>query len=139
MNKYPESDNAYDLALQLDPDNVAVLNNYAYYLSLRNNKLDKAEKMAKHANELQANVSSYEDTYGWILYREAKYEEAKKWIEMAITNGAIHNPVILEHFGDVMYKLGNTDQAYEYWNKALKEGKGSPLLEKKINDKKLYE
>ncbi|HEY6162037.1 MAG TPA: tetratricopeptide repeat protein [Bacteroidia bacterium] len=134
-----ESDKAFDKALELDPDNTGVLNNYAYYLSLRGEKLDKAEKMAKHVNELQENVASYEDTYGWILYREGKYEEAKKWIEMALRNGAMNRPVILEHFGDVMYRLGDTDKAYEFWNKALKAGKGSEFLEKKINDRKLYE
>jgi Tfp pilus assembly protein PilF len=125
--------------VELDPDNVNVLNNYAYYLSLRGEKLDKAEKMAKHVNDLQANVASYEDTYAWILYREGKYEEAKTWLEMALKNGALNRPVILEHFGDVMYRLGDTDKAYEYWNRALKAGKGSEFLEKKVTDKKLYE
>jgi tetratricopeptide (TPR) repeat protein len=139
MKKYEESDKAYDQALELDPDNVSVLNNYAYYLSLRGEKLDKAEKMAKHVNDLQANVASYEDTYAWILYKQGKFEEAKKWLELALKNGALTRPVILEHFGDVMYKLGDTDKAYEYWNRALKAGKGSELLEKKVNDKKLYE
>lgn len=139
MKNYPESDKAYDKALELDPDNANVLNNYAYYLTLRGEKLERAEKMAKHANELRADISSYQDTYGWVLYHEGKYEEAKKWIEFAVKNGGGSNPVILEHFGDVMYRLGDTDKAYEYWNKALKAGKGSEFLQKKVNDKKLYE
>jgi Tfp pilus assembly protein PilF len=74
-----------------------VLNNYAYYLSLRNEKLDKAEEMSKKSNEIDRDNASYNDTYGWILYGLGKYEDAKLWLEKAIANGASENAVILEH------------------------------------------
>ena len=73
------------------------------------------------------------------LYKTGKYMEAKEWIGKAIENGAENNAVILEHYGDVFFKLGEPAKAYEYWEKAKKAGKGSDLLDKKINDKKLYE
>jgi len=134
-----KSDEAYDNVLILNPDNDYVLNNYAYYLSLRNENLEKAAKMAKRATELKPNSSANQDTYGWVLYQLGYYEEAKEWIEKAIRNGADSNPVILEHYGDVLWKLGDEEQANTYWIKAKEAGMGSEFLDKKVKDKILYE
>ena len=134
-----KSDEAYDKALTLDPDNDYVLNNYAYYLSLRNEDLDKAAKMAKHATELKPNSSSNQDTYGWVLFKLGYYSEAKTWIEKAIGDDADSNAVILEHYGDVLWKLGEKEQANEYWIKAQQAGKGSALLDKKVAERQFFE
>jgi len=135
----PKSDEAYDNVLRLTPDNDYVLNNYAYYLSLRNENLEKAAKMAKRATELKPNSSANQDTYGWVLYKMGYYEEAKIWIEKAIGNGADASAVILEHYGDALWQLGNKEEANEYWLKAKEAGKGSEFLDKKVEDKVLYE
>jgi tetratricopeptide (TPR) repeat protein len=134
-----QSDQAYDEALKINPNDTYVLNNYAYYLSLRNEKLDKAEEMSKKSNEIERDNASYNDTYGWILYGLGRYEDAKLWLEKALANGASNNAVILEHLGDVLYKLNNTDIALEYWIKAKKAGTGSDNLDRKIIEKKLIE
>jgi len=126
--------------LKIDSADSYVLNNYSYYLSLRNEKLDKAEEMSRRSNQISPANASFEDTFAWILYKEGKYDEAVKWIHKAMSNGADKNPTILEHMGDIQYKLGNPDQALEYWQKAKEAGSDvSDLLEKKIRDKKLYE
>ena len=134
-----QSDEAYEEALKINPNDTYVLNNYAYYLSLRNVKLDKAEEMSKKSNELERDNASYNDTYGWILYGLGKYEDAQLWLEKAVANGAANNAVILEHLGDVYYRLNNSDIAMDYWIKAKKAGTGSDNLERKINEKKLIE
>jgi tetratricopeptide (TPR) repeat protein len=95
--------------------------------------------MGKKAVELEPFNSSYLDTYAWALYQGGKYNEAKIQIDKAIENGGDKNAVILEHCGDILYKTGETEKALEYWQKAKNTGKGSVFLEKKINDKKLYE
>ena len=52
----------------------------------------------------------------------------------------VENAEVLEHYGDVLYKLGRTKEAKEYWKRALRAGKGgSEFLEKKVNDGVLYE
>jgi tetratricopeptide (TPR) repeat protein len=134
-----KSDAAYEKALRLDPANAMVLNNYAYYLSLRNEKLDKAELMSRKAVELDPGNGSNMDTYGWVLYKEGKYEDAKEWIGKAMENGEDTSAVVLEHYGDVMWQLGDKKEAQKYWEKAQKAGKGSEFLEKKVRDKMLYE
>jgi tetratricopeptide (TPR) repeat protein len=134
-----KSDESYENVLALTPDNDYVLNNYAYYLSLRGENLEKAAKMAKRATELKPNSSSNQDTYGWVLYKLGYYDEAKFWIEKAKQNGAENNPVILEHCGDVLWQLGETEEAVNYWIKAKEAGKGSDFLDQKVEEKKMYE
>lgn len=134
-----ESDKAYEKSLQAKDNNSYALNNYSYYLSLRNKDLEKAERMAKKAVTLEPQNSSFEDTYGWVLYKLGRYEEAKTWISKALEDKQGVSAEVLEHFGDVLFKLGEPDKAIENWIKAKNKGKGSEFLEKKITDKKLYE
>ncbi len=138
LKEYDKSDKAFDDALKVDPDNTYILNNYAYFLSLRKQNLEKAEKFSRRSNELSPNNRSYIDTYGWILYQVGKYKEAEEWLARAVKIGN-KNAVILEHYGDVLYKLNKTEQALSYWKEAKEAGQGSDLLDKKIADKKLYE
>jgi tetratricopeptide (TPR) repeat protein len=134
-----KSDEAYDRSLTYNPDNAYTLNNYAYYLSVRGERLDKAAAMSKHANELQPNTASFEDTYAWILFRQKSYPEARVWIEKALVHDKDHSAVQEEHYGDIMFYLGDTNAAVENWKKAKENGAKSPVLERKINERKYIE
>ena len=68
-----------------------------------------------------------------------KFEEAKIWIGKAMENEEEASAVIIEHYGDVLWQLGEQEEAYRFWLKAQEKGKGSDLLEKKIEQKKLIE
>lgn len=139
LKKYKESDQSYDKALEINPDNSYVLNNYAYYLSLRGENLDKAEKMSKHSVQLNPNNASSEDTYAWILFRLKKYQEARTWIEKALRNDTTNNSTQVEHYGDILYLLNEKELALKQWEKAKALGSGSDKLERKINEKKYVE
>jgi tetratricopeptide (TPR) repeat protein len=139
IKEYQKSDEAYDKALAIDPDNAYVLNNYSYYLSLRNAFLEKAEKMSKRSNELEPGNANFRDTYAWILYRLGKYDQAKEWMDKILSTTTEPGAVMLEHYGDILYHLGQPDDAVKYWQKAKTKGGGSELLDKKVNEKKLYE
>ena len=134
--QYEKSDKAYENALKIDPDNAYVLNNYSYYLSLRKEKLEKAERYSKRSNEISPNNPSYLDTYGWILFQQKKYTEAEIYLKMAIK---LNNkrPDILEHYGDVLFRLGKNEEALQYWKMAQETGSKSEELQKKISAKKL--
>jgi tetratricopeptide (TPR) repeat protein len=133
------SDDAYEKALTYNADNVYTLNNYAYYLSIRGEQLDKAAMMAKHANYLQPNTASFEDTYAWILFKQKKYPEAKIWIQKAMADGKEKSAVQTEHLGDIAFQLGDIEGAVSSWKKAKEFGGDSPLLDRKINEKKYIE
>jgi len=136
IKNFTKSDKAFDDALKVNPDDASILNNYAYFLSLRKEKLDKAERYSRRSNELAPNNRSYIDTYGWILYQLGKYTEAETWLARAAKMGN-KNGTLLEHYGDVLYKLNKTEEALNYWKEAKSIGGGSEFLDKKIADKKL--
>jgi len=137
--EYEKSDKNFDKSLTHVPDNPYTLNNYSYFLSLRGDKLDKAAEMSARSNELEPDNASFQDTYAWILYKQKKYEDSEKWMKKALDNGGTGRYVILEHYGDVLFQLGRVDEAVEHWIKAKESGAKSEMLDKKINDKKIYE
>lgn len=130
---------AYDKALTYNADNAFTLNNYAYYLSLAGLQLEKAEKMSKHSNELQPNNASFEDTYAWVLFKQKDYKGAKIWIDKALADDITKSAGKIEHYGDILFYLGDVDGAVENWKKAKDKGDKSPVLEQKINEKKYIE
>lgn len=138
LELYNESDQAYTEALALDSSNAATLNNYAYYLSLRKEKLDEAASMSKKSNELEPNNATFQDTYAWVLFQQGNHKEALQWIEKAIANSPETSLALLEHYGDILHKLGNTDKAIEQWKAAWSTGKATgedvELLSKKIEE-----
>lgn len=134
--QYKESAQAYTQSLTLLPNNAYTLNNYAYYLSLRNQNLAEAEKMAKRANEIEPNNPSFQDTYAWVLFKLKRYDDAKIWIEKAMLDLDTKSPIQFEHYGDILYKLGDVNKALLNWQKAIDYGEKSLLLKRKINEKK---
>ncbi len=139
LKKYSSSDSCYELALTYDGDNYFAINNYSYYLALRGEKLDRAESLIEKAIKNQPNNAGNLDTYAWVLYKQKKYSEAKTQIEKALHNSGDKNGTILEHYGDILFQLGETDKALENWMKAKELKSDSEFLDKKIAEKKLYE
>ena len=145
LDMFAASDQAYEEALTLDSNNVGTLNNYAYYLSLRKAKLDDAAKMSKRSNELAPDNPTFQDTYAWVLFQQGNYKEALVWIEKAIANSGSGDAsfALLEHYGDILFKLGDTDQAVAKWKEAKAtaqvSGENVELLSKKIDAKKYLE
>ena len=139
IKEHKLSDEYYEKSLEIDSNNVLILNNYAYYLSVRKIKLEKAKKMSYKCNELEKDNGTYQDTYAWILYELKEYEEAKEWMEKALKNGGDKSAVVVEHYGDILYQLGNVGAAIIQWKKAKELGEASKFLDKKLEDGKLYE
>ncbi len=136
-DRHEESDAAYENALEIDPSNPLVLNNYAYYLSLRSKNLEKAEKMAKKANDLAPNEASFQDTYAWVLYKRGNYRNARFWLEEALKNGGDQDPTVLEHYGDVLHALGQHPDAVRAWQQAIDAGGDEEALLEKIHDESI--
>ena len=138
LGDYEKSDRAFEAALDYDPENLGVLNNYSYYLALRNESLDKAENMAARAVGGAPDNVTFLDTYGWVLYKQEKYKDAAEVMENAIRLGNV-SAIHYAHYGDILFKLGDINGAVEQWKKAKELNPGAPLLDKKIAEKTLYE
>jgi tetratricopeptide (TPR) repeat protein len=136
--EYDKSDKAYDEALLFNPSNYSVLNNYSYYLALRKGNLEKAEKMSALLVKNNPENPTFLDTYAWVLYVREKYREARRVIEKAISTGKA-SAVHFEHYGDILYKLGDVEGAVAQWEKAKGMNANSEILNKKIANRKIYE
>lgn len=143
LGLHAESDVAYEEAIASDSTNAYALNNYAYYLALRKAKLSRAAELSKKSNELEPASASYEDTYAWVLFQQGKYDEALIWIKKAITHSDPVSDTLLEHYGDILAKLGRIDTAVEQWTKAkalaASVGKNIDKLTEKINGRQYVE
>lgn len=137
MKEIEKSDKAYEDALALNPNNEYVLNNYSYYLALRKVNLEKAERMSALLIKSHPDNAAYLDTYAWVLYQESKYKEAKKIMEKVFLIGKV-NAIHYEHYGDILYQLGDIDEAVEQWQKAKSLNGNSEVLNKKITNRKIY-
>ncbi|GAB3233356.1 tetratricopeptide repeat protein [Hymenobacter seoulensis] len=137
LKDYPKSDAAYEAALVFDANNAQALNNYSYYLSLRGEKLDKAKEMSGKLVKQNPDNDTYLDTYAWVLYRMKDYSGARQQLEKALKTSK--DATVIEHYGDVLFQLGEQDKALAEWQRAKKTGGASPLIDRKIKDKKLYE
>ena len=135
LNEYVKSDKAYESGLAVDPNNLTILNNYAYYLSLRKEKLDYALSLSEKTVKLMPNSATYLDTYGWILFQLGRYQEAQTYIQKAYHIAPSAD--IADHLGDVLFRLGETDRAVELWKEAKTKGVGNLLIDQKINNRKL--
>ena len=109
---------AYDRVLRIEPDNALVLNNYAYYLSLRKERLDQAKEMALHAVELEPNNAVYLDTYAWVLYEKGEYQAAEAQMSKAIQLLKSPDKTYYLHYADILEKVNQSAKAVEYRNKA---------------------
>lgn len=97
---------AYDEALQLSPDNVYLLNNYAYTLAVNGGDLRKAERMSRKTIEKEPTNATYLDTYAWILHLQGQDFLAEFYIKRAMENmgSEAEDPVLREHYNTILQK-----------------------------------
>ncbi len=135
---------AYDSCLQWKDDNISCMNNYAYYLSVKGEQLDKAEQMSYRTIKAEPKNATYLDTYAWILFMQQRYSEAKIYIDQTLQCDSDSSAVLLEHAGDIYYQAGDHDRALVFWQQALAraddstelKGDRKELLIRKIRQKK---
>lgn len=149
MGKHADAFLQYDSALVYNKDNVLCLNNYAYYLSLRNEYLDKAEEMSYRTIKAEPDNRTYLDTYAWILFMQAKYEQAQKYMDKVVPRDSSEqflmtdlytSTAILEHAGDIAWMNGDAERATYLWQLAVRRGDDevTPILRKKAKKRKYY-
>lgn len=149
MGKHADAFLQYDSALVYNKDNVLCLNNYAYYLSLRNENLDKAEEMSYRTIKAEPDNRTYLDTYAWILFMQAKYEQAQKYMDKVVPRDSSEqflmtdlytSTAILEHAGDIAWMNGDAERATYLWQLAVRRGDDevTPILRKKAKKRKYY-
>jgi Flp pilus assembly protein TadD len=133
LGMWQKSDSLYQTALEQEPRNALLLNNYSYSLSQRNLNLEKALEMVTLALEIEPENGAYLDTKGWIYYQMEDYEKALLYIQKAL-EAREESAEVLEHMGDVYYKLGDLTKARTFWERALEKDPQNSDLAQKIEN-----
>jgi tetratricopeptide (TPR) repeat protein len=133
---YDHAFQMFDELLKSDPDNASVLNNYAWFLALSNRDLPLAEKLAEKAIKLKPGDKNNMDTYGWVLYKQKRYGAAEPWLKKALESEP-ENPMLLEHYGDLLFRLGKKKEAVQLWREAEKSRQNDLSLKLKIESEDL--
>ncbi len=128
---WKECDSVYSAALKINPDNALILNNFAYSLSKRSIRLEEALTMVNRALVKEPSNSAYLDTKGWIFFQLQKYPEAKKFIEESLKVSG-DRQAVMDHLGDVVYAMGQKEEALEIWKHAFELDKTNNDIKQKI-------
>jgi tetratricopeptide (TPR) repeat protein len=144
QRKFEHSDRLYQRALKMyedgkyqkDQSYALLLNNYAYSLAERNERLEDALDMVKQSIESEPENSSFLDTIGWVHFKLGNNTPASEYIEKAIQMrqgaGLAPGPVLLDHLGDIYYKMGQKQKALELWKNAFSSDPTNKTIERKI-------
>lgn len=104
LEDFENSNKYFDKTLDINPLNYVVLNNYAYYLSLREAQLEKAEKMAKKVYDKYPKYPTYVDTYAWVLFKMKKYNRAKEVMDSILDQKENWGETLNEHYEEIIRK-----------------------------------
>lgn len=126
----------YREAVDLDPDNLLALNNFAYYLAENDQDLDLAERYSAICVRANPENDTAIDTYAWIFYKKKDYVKAKEWIDQAVSLEE-GNPQadVLHHAGDIYFMNREVAKAVDFWERALKLDPDNKVLKKKIRQR----
>ena len=134
LGNYSKSDKDFLKSLEINPDDAYVLNYLAYSWLEREYKIDVAMQMLEKAYALQSNDPYIIDSVGWGHYLINDFLKAEKFIKMAVELMP-NDPVVNDHYGDTLWKLGKKIQARYFWISVLNLKKTDDKMKKKINIK----
>lgn len=132
LGKNKESDEAFEKALAVNPNDDHVLNNYSYFLSIRKEKLALADSLSARLVLAHPKNGTYLDTRAWVLYELNRFAEARMAMEAALKDRENVSATLWEHYGDVLFRLKLVDKAVEAWKEALRLDSSRESVDKKI-------
>lgn len=138
--KQPEkAKEAYEKALELNPGNLMVMNNMAYFMAEDEVDLDRAEQLSRKTIDEDPDNATWLDTYAWVLFKKRNYSKAMEYIDKALSiEGNDPSAEILEHAGDIHFMNGDPEGALQYWERALQLDPDSDLLSRKVAHKTYF-
>ena len=105
-------------SLQINPDDAYVLNYLAYSWLEREHKIDTALEMLEKAYQVRSNDPYIIDSIGWAYYLTNDYIKAEKFLKRAVELMP-EDPVVNDHYGDILWKLDRKIQARYFWESVL--------------------
>ena len=121
-------------SLKANPNQAYVINYLAYTWIEKGIKIEKSLKMLEEANQLRSNDPYIIDSLGWALFKLERYKDSKDYLQIAVRLMP-GDPIVNDHFGDVLWKNGNEIQARYYWNYVLNLEETKVDLKKNVEKK----
>jgi len=134
MNNFSEAFNTFEEAIKINPNDIIILNNYAYYLAEHNMELKKAEEMSRKVIEQEKDNATFLDTYAWVLFKQGKTKAAAKIMEQIISQETNLSADHYEHYGFMLKKLRKCKEAIENWEIAIKLDNSKNNLKSEIEN-----
>lgn len=129
----------FEEILKENPKNEQALNNYSLMLANNKNEISRALKLAENLINLYPTKPASYDTKAWIYFKSEDYKIANEMIDIALSKTESPSETLLEHKGDILFKIGDLENAINYWNKAYNINKSNKKIENKIRQKTIIE
>jgi len=135
LNKVDKAAENLKALLADDPNNPTFNNDLGYIWADHDMNLDESEKLIRKAlkedrkqrrednPDIQPDEDkdngAYLDSLGWVLYKQKKYKDAKKYLLEAVADKDNQHTEIYDHLGDIHQALGEKAEAVTAWKKAV--------------------
>lgn len=133
QKRHGAADSAYAQALEIAPNNAVALNNYAFSLANRRERLREAQQLAERAVAQEPRNPIFLDTLGWVFFNLDQLDQAEAMLTQALASDQA-GAAVYEHYGDVMARRGDLETARQYWQQALDRAPGNVALQEKLQD-----
>ena len=109
----------YEQLYEANSRSAVIANNLASLLSTYRDDEASFQRAVVVSRRLRGGeVAAFQDTYGWIAYRQGDYEEALRNLEPAAA-GLPNDPLVQYHLGMTYSALGRSDVAISVLKRAL--------------------
>jgi len=131
---YVKADKDLLYALKINPDDAYVLNYLAYSWLEREYKIDSAIEMLEKAYAARSNDPYIIDSIGWAYYLVEEYEKAENFLKRAVELMP-QDPVVNDHYGDILWQLDRKIQARYFWQAVLNLDETEDAMKETIKNK----
>ena len=123
-------------SLSVESESAYVINYLAYSWIEQGKNIEKSLEMLKKANRLRPNDGYIIDSLGWAFFKLKNYKESKKYSQLAMQLMP-SDPIVNDHYADVLWMNGQTIQARYIWNYVLNLEEAEKNLKKEVEKKLL--
>ena len=126
LDRIEVAETALRKVIALKPDDSQGYNALGYTLVDRTNRLDEGLKLIERAHAISPEDAFILDSMGWAYYRMGDLQKSVEYLQRAMAKRP--DPEVAAHLGEVLWKMGQRDQATKIWSEALADAPSHPLL-----------